>query len=238
MITSREAVRMSLMRETLHLVTARDALALRPPLRPLLERPLSSGNLWGRQLVGVELEAVAAAGRSLLEEEPRSSAALGAALRERWPRVDAAALATAARFLVPTVQIPPRGVWGASGQAVWATVRDWLGREPERRRPARRPRPALPRGVRPRHRARRAGVVRSHGRQGDPRSAEARAPHVPRRARARALRRARTARCPTPTRRRRRGSCPSSTTSSSRTMTAAASSPTSTGSASCAISAA
>jgi hypothetical protein len=131
LITSREAVRMSLMRETLHLVTARDALMLRPPLRPLLERPLSSGNLWGRQLAGVELEAVAAAGRALLEEEPRSSAALGAALRERWPRVDAAALATAARFLVPTVQIPPRGVWGASGQAVWATLRDWLGRDPE-----------------------------------------------------------------------------------------------------------
>jgi hypothetical protein len=131
MIASREAVRMSLMRETLHLVTARDALSLRPPLRPVLERVLSGGNLWGRQLVGVDLEAVAAAGRALLEEEPRSSAALGAALRERWPRVDAAALATAARFLVPTVQIPPRGVWGASGQAVWATVRAWLGRDPE-----------------------------------------------------------------------------------------------------------
>jgi hypothetical protein len=131
MLTSRRAVRMSLMRETLHLVTARDALALRPPLRAVLERPLSGGNLWGRQLVGVELEAVAAVGRAILEEEPRSSAALGEALRERWPRVDAAALATAARFLVPTVQIPPRGVWGASGQAVWATVRDWLGREPE-----------------------------------------------------------------------------------------------------------
>jgi hypothetical protein len=131
MMTSREVVRMSLMRVTLHLVTASDCLAVRPVVRPILERFLSGGGTWARLLAGVDLEAVAAAGRELLEAEPRSSAALGAALRERWPEVDAAALATAVRLIVPVVQIPPRGVWGASGGVVWATVRDWLGREPE-----------------------------------------------------------------------------------------------------------
>jgi hypothetical protein len=129
LITSRGAVRMSLMRVTLHLVTARDALVLRPAVQTVMDRVLSSGGVWGRQLVGADLEAVAAAGRELLEDEPRTTAALGSALHERWPAFDAAALAHAVRFTVPIVQLPPRGVWGMGGQAVWTTVRSWLGSE-------------------------------------------------------------------------------------------------------------
>ena len=129
MMTSREAVRMSLMRVTLHLVTARDCLLLRPAVQTVMDRVLSSGGVWGRQLVGADLEAVAAAGRELLEDEPRTTAALGSALHERWPAFDAAALAHAVRFTVPMVQLPPRGVWGMGGRAVWTTVRSWLGSE-------------------------------------------------------------------------------------------------------------
>jgi Winged helix DNA-binding domain len=129
-ITSRGAVRMPLMRVTLHLATVNDCLALRPAVQPAMDRVLSSGGVWGRQLIGADLEAVVAAGRQLLEDEPRTTAALGTALHERWPAFDAAALAHAVRFIVPLVQLPPRGVWGMGGQAVWTTVRAWLGREP------------------------------------------------------------------------------------------------------------
>ena len=127
LITDREAVRMGLMRTTLHLVTSRDALALYPVMRPVLARTWASSSFI-KALPGIDVEAVLDAGRALMDEEPRTTSALGKLLQQRWPDRDATALGYALRFLLPAVQVPPRGLWGQTMQPTWTTLESWLGR--------------------------------------------------------------------------------------------------------------
>ncbi|MET0397157.1 MAG: winged helix DNA-binding domain-containing protein [Longimicrobiaceae bacterium] len=125
LVEAHAVVRIALMRSTIHLVTARDCLALRPLLQPVIERSFRGG--FGRRLEGVDDAALADAARVLVEERPRTFAEIGAALGERWPDRDPAALAAAARTLLPLVQVPPRGLWGRSGPAAHTTAEAWLG---------------------------------------------------------------------------------------------------------------
>jgi hypothetical protein len=128
LILDRRAVRTALMRNTVHLVTARDCLALRPLVQPVFDRHLYASRTHREALEGVDIEALVAAGRALLEERPRTAKELGELLRKRWPDRDPASLARAIRHLVPLVQVPPRGIWGKSGKAAHTTAEAWLGR--------------------------------------------------------------------------------------------------------------
>ncbi|MFD0589380.1 winged helix DNA-binding domain-containing protein [Paenibacillus sp. GCM10027627] len=124
-LRDRGVVRMALMRSTLHLVSSRDALQLRPLLQPVMDRGLKGA--FGKQLSGVDQEALAAAGRELVEKEPMTFSELGKRLCEHWSGLDPEAAAAVVRNRIPLVQIPPRGIWGESGQAVHTSVEAWLG---------------------------------------------------------------------------------------------------------------
>jgi len=134
LVERREVVRVALMRSTIHLVTARDCLRLRPAVQPVIDRGMRGAT--GRRLDGLDLAAVERATRALLEERALSFGEIGELLRERYfPHADADALGHAARTLVPLVQVPPRGLWRRSGAAVHRTAESWLGRPLEEAAP-------------------------------------------------------------------------------------------------------
>ena len=196
-LVERRVVRASLMRSTIHLVTADDALAIRPLVQPVLDRGFRASP-FARDLAGVDIAELLAIGRGSSTSGRAPGPRSGAASPTRWPERPPDSLVYAVTYLVPVVQVPPRGVWGRTGPPAWTTMEAWLGR------PGRR---AAPRSTSwssatwPPSGRRRSWTSRP-GRP-DPaargrRAAPAEAGGAPRRPRSRAVRRRRTRRARTP----------------------------------------
>ena len=130
-ITDRRIVRVALMRSTIHMVSGRDCLLLRPLVQPVLARQLK-GSAHGRNVAGIPLDELVAAGRTLVDERPRTMSELGTLLRERWPGRYPESLAFAIRNHVPLVQVPPRGLWKRGGTLSCTSAESWLGRPLDR----------------------------------------------------------------------------------------------------------
>lgn len=125
LLLDRAVVRIALMRGTIYLVTAADALTLRPFVQAAFER---GGQPALREaLAELDLARVRQSGRAHLEEHPRTWEELGRLLAAEWPDRDPAALAQVLRNQEPLVQVPPRGLWRQGGPAAHTTVEAWLG---------------------------------------------------------------------------------------------------------------
>ncbi|MEV5541743.1 winged helix DNA-binding domain-containing protein [Saccharopolyspora shandongensis] len=127
-LLDRSVVRIVLMRGTVHLVSATDCVLLRPLVQPIMDRSLRTNSQHRDEIADLDHVELAAAARELLDEQPRTAAQLGPLLAERWPGRQPASLAQAVRCLLPLVQVPPRAIWGRSGQPAYATAETWLGR--------------------------------------------------------------------------------------------------------------
>ena len=130
LLESREVVRTTMMRATLHLVSRRDLLAWRPVFQAMLEKRFR-GSGFAREIQGVDLPAVVEAGREILAAQPMGTAGLGRALAERFPGYDPNPLAYAVRFMLAVVQLPPRGtsLTKQGGRAIVTRAETWLGAE-------------------------------------------------------------------------------------------------------------
>ncbi len=129
LMIGRSVVRTHLMRRTVHLVTADDALAWRARHEAmLLQRILG---VYRREFDGVDLAELDAAARELLaDEQPRTMPELGRELAARWPEIVPRQLGEMAlAALIPVVQLPPRGLWRQKAGARTVLLSSWLGRE-------------------------------------------------------------------------------------------------------------
>jgi hypothetical protein len=130
LVEVREAVRLSLMRNTIHLVSARDAFGLKPLFMGLGERGFLRGSPWGRNMRDADLDAIGRAGAEIMAARPRTVAELARQLAERFPGHDGMSMAYGVRYMVPLVFTTPRGVWQGKGPVALTTFDAWLGRPP------------------------------------------------------------------------------------------------------------
>ncbi|MCK8675894.1 winged helix DNA-binding domain-containing protein [Streptomyces lichenis] len=127
-LAGRRVVRTHLMRRTVHLVTAEDALGWRSRHDAMLrQRVLGT---YRRELAGVDLDELAAAGRAVMADaEPRTMGELVRAVEGRWPAGRRALGEMLVAALLPVAQIPPRGLWRTKAGVRNVLLSAWLGRE-------------------------------------------------------------------------------------------------------------
>jgi hypothetical protein len=120
----RTVVRGTLMRGTLHLLSAADYIAHRMTLQPMLKRSLA---LLGTRAAGLDEDEVLPVARALLGERPRTFGELRAALVEAFPDINDRALGFTVRMSLPLVMIPTEDRWGFPADSRFGLAERWLG---------------------------------------------------------------------------------------------------------------
>ncbi|WOC12102.1 winged helix DNA-binding domain-containing protein [Gordonia sp. MP11Mi] len=127
LLTDRELVRMTLQRGTVFLMDGLDARWIRALVQPSINAAAATNH--GKKLQTVTADEIVDLAVELLTAtaEPVPGSALRAALAQRWPDEPPADLAAVARWRLPLVQTPPRGLWQASGAPAYRLLDDWIG---------------------------------------------------------------------------------------------------------------
>ena len=119
----REVVRATLMRATLHLMSAADYVAFRPAMHPVMTQAL---RVLGARAEGLDVDTLLPVARTLLEERPRTFDELRPLLVEAFPQVNDRALGYAVRTHLPLVMVPTQDRWAFPAAARFAPAESWL----------------------------------------------------------------------------------------------------------------
>jgi hypothetical protein len=123
----RSLVRATMMRATLHLMTAADYTAFRSAMQPMLDGAM---RVLGDRAEGLEPVQVVPAARALLEKRPRTFNDVRALLQAEFPAVNDRALGYAVRMCVPLVMVPTQDRWAFPRTSEFALADSWLGASP------------------------------------------------------------------------------------------------------------
>jgi Winged helix DNA-binding domain len=119
------AVRATMMRGTLHLVTAGDYARFRPVMQPMLTKGMLS--ILRDRMKGIDVDAVAADARRFLAGGPRTFEQIRDHLAERHAGVDVRAMGYVVRMQLPLVQAPGKGAWSFPPDPDFALGEAWIG---------------------------------------------------------------------------------------------------------------
>jgi hypothetical protein len=128
LLRSREVVRATAMRATLHLMSARDYLAIRSTLQPMLTSGMAA--VLKERMAEIDMEALVQCAREHYATGPCTFDALRGYLASRMPEGDVRALAYGVRTHLPLVQVPTETRWAFPTAADFVPADVWLGQRP------------------------------------------------------------------------------------------------------------
>ncbi|BDI30042.1 hypothetical protein CCAX7_20930 [Capsulimonas corticalis] len=128
LLRARLAVRATMMRATIHLMSARDFLEWRTAIQPVLTGGMQS--VLKDRMADVDMAALLAGAREFFGNAPSTFDDLRNAYAAADPECDTRALAYAVRLHLPLVMAPTDAPWGYPSAAQFTLVETWLGAHP------------------------------------------------------------------------------------------------------------
>ncbi len=126
-LLKREVVRATMMRCTIHVVSAKDYLAFRPSLQPALTRATNA--VLKDRTAELDVKKLIDTARTMLAKEPQTFAKLRTALLKTKLSGDERAMGYVVRTQLPLVQVPTDAMWGFPGNADFALAEQWLDKK-------------------------------------------------------------------------------------------------------------
>jgi hypothetical protein len=128
LVRSKKVVRATMMRGTLHFVGAKDYLALRPAIQPVLTKGMRS--VLRDRIADLDLDGLVGEARAFFLAQPRTFGELRDHLMKLHPKGDERAMGFVARMSLPLVQVPTgpgEDAWGYPADSAFAHAEAWLG---------------------------------------------------------------------------------------------------------------
>jgi hypothetical protein len=125
LLREKKAVRATSFRGTIHLMSTKDFLAIRPLLSETLERGANS--IVAKRMGGVDVAALHKEGRAFFGATPTPFDEFRKHLEGKFPKLDVRAMAYTVRMGVPLVMLPADTVWGFPSNADFGLAEKMLG---------------------------------------------------------------------------------------------------------------
>ena len=126
LIESRQIVKATWIRATLHLLSAPDYLRFRATIQPVLEGA-SATIAKRRGGDDFDLDHVLTTARAFIAETPRTFTEITAMLEALLPDVDVGSMRYTVRTHIPMVQVPTSGGWSYPGNPHFTLADSWIG---------------------------------------------------------------------------------------------------------------